>query len=67
VAESALSGLEAIEMGAISTSEEEILQPRAYLTLLFTRLPQPGTVEHFEVLLSWNVKAELAPGAHRAR
>jgi transposase len=51
----------------VETAKANGVEPHAYLALLFTRLPQASTVEHFEALLPWNVKAELAPGAHRAR
>lgn len=51
----------------VETAKANGVEPHAYLTLLFTRLPQATTVEHFEALLPWNVKAELAAGAQRPR
>ena len=39
------------------------LEPYAYLARLFARLPYATTVEDFETLLPWNVKAAL-PTSH---
>jgi hypothetical protein len=56
--------------GTCSVSLEQlsnIVNETIHLSLLFTRLPLATTVEHFEALLPWNVKAELAVGSLRAR
>jgi IS66 C-terminal element len=37
------------------------VEPHAYLMRLFSRLPNARTVEDFETLLPWNVKATLTP------
>lgn len=37
------------------------VEPFAYLSYLFERLPSATTVEEIEALLPWNVKAALAP------
>lgn len=50
----------------VETAKANGVEPHAYLSQLFTRLPLATTVEHFEALLPWNVKAELA-AASRAR
>jgi transposase len=51
----------------VETAKANGVEPHAYLSLLFTRLPLATTVEHFEALLPWNVKAELAAGPYWAR
>jgi transposase len=51
----------------VETAKANGVEPHAYLSLLFTRLPLATTVEHFEAMLPWNVKAELAAGSQRAR
>jgi transposase len=45
----------------VETAKANGVEPHAYLSLLFTRLPHAKTVEDFEELLPWNVKAALAP------
>jgi len=44
----------------VETAKANGVEPHAYLSLLFTRLPHAKTVEDFEALLPWRVKAELA-------
>lgn len=36
------------------------VEPRAYLSLVFARLPSAKTVEDFEALLPWRLKSEIA-------
>jgi transposase len=43
----------------VETAKANGVEPHAYLTRLFTRLPHAKTVENFEALLPWNVKASL--------
>lgn len=47
----------------IETAKANGVEPHAYLSLLFARLPYARTVEHFEMLLPWNVKTALAAAA----
>ena len=47
----------------VETSKANGIEPHAYLTHLFTRLPYAKTVEDFDALLPWNVKAVL-PVSH---
>ena len=47
----------------VETAKANGIEPHAYLSLLFTRLPYATTVEDFEALLPWNVKAAL-PTSH---
>jgi hypothetical protein len=47
----------------VETAKANGVEPHAYLSLLFARLPHATTVEDFEALLPWNVKAELAATA----
>lgn len=47
----------------VETAKANNVEPHAYLSLLFARLPNATTVEHFEALLPWNVKAELQAAA----
>lgn len=49
----------------VETAKANGVEPHAYLSLLFERLPRATTVEHFEALLPWNVKAEIAPANSR--
>lgn len=44
----------------VTTAKANGLEPRQYLTHLYTELPKAGTAEHLEALLPWNVKARLA-------
>ena len=44
----------------VETAKANGVEPHAYLTHLFTQLPNAKTVEDFEALLPWNVKAALA-------
>lgn len=44
----------------IETAKANGIEPHAYLTWLFTHLPYATALEHFEAMLPWNVKAELA-------
>lgn len=41
----------------VETSKANGVEPHAYLTHLYTKLPYARTVEDFEALLPWNVKA----------
>jgi transposase len=43
----------------IETAKANGLEPHAYLTRLYTILPQATCLEHFEAMLPWNLKAEL--------
>lgn len=47
----------------IETAKANHVEPHAYLSLLFAQLPHAKTVEDFEKLLPWNVKAAL-PATH---
>lgn len=47
----------------VETAKANGVEPHAYLSLLFARLPHAQTVEDFEALLPWSVKAELAAAA----
>jgi transposase len=47
----------------VETAKANGVEPHAYLSLLFTRLPHAKTVEDFEALLPWSVKAEIASTA----
>ena len=47
----------------VETAKANGVEPHAYLSLLFARLPHAKTVEDFEALLPWNVKAEIAAAA----
>ena len=49
----------------VETAKANQLEPHAYLSLIFTRLPTLTTVEDYEALLPWNVKTELASSAAR--
>jgi transposase len=41
----------------IESAKANGIEPHAYLTTLFEKLPTLTTVEHFEALLPWNIKA----------
>jgi transposase len=43
----------------VETAKANNVEPHAYLSLLFAQLPYAKTVEDFERLLPWNVKAAL--------
>ena len=45
----------------VETAKANNVEPHAYLSLLFERLPHANTVEDFETLLPWNLKASLPP------
>ena len=47
----------------VETAKANGVEPHAYLSLLFARLPHATTVEDFEALLPWSVKTELAATA----
>jgi transposase len=49
----------------VETAKANGVEPHAYLSLLFARLPTALKVEDFEALLPWNVKAELQATASR--
>jgi hypothetical protein len=43
------------------------VEPHAYLTFLFERLPRLETVEDYEAVLPWNAKAAMRPAAPSQR
>lgn len=43
----------------VETAKANGVEPHAYLTRLFTQLPHAKTVEDFDALLPWNLKASL--------
>jgi hypothetical protein len=45
----------------VETAKANNVEPHAYLSLLFERLPHAKTVADFETLLPWNLKASLPP------
>lgn len=45
----------------VETAKANGVEPRAYLSLLFERLPTARTVEDFEALLPWNFTAKRTP------
>ncbi|MEO8125303.1 MAG: IS66 family transposase [Burkholderiales bacterium] len=47
----------------VETAKANGVEPHAYLSRLFERLPLAKTVEDFEALLPWNLKPEL-PASH---
>ena len=47
----------------VETAKANNIEPHAYLAHLFAQLPYAKTVEDFEALLPWNVKAAL-PTSH---
>ena len=47
----------------VETAKANHIEPHAYLSHLFAQLPLASTVEDFEALLPWNVKAAL-PTSH---
>lgn len=47
----------------VETAKANGVEPHAYLSLLFERLPHAKSVEDFEALLPWNVKGALAAAA----
>ena len=49
----------------VETAKANGVEPHAYLSLLFAKLPYASVVEDFEALLPWNLKAELVPAAPR--
>ena len=44
----------------VETAKANGVEPHAYLTKVFERLPYAKTVEDFEALLPWRLKAEIA-------
>ena len=44
----------------VETCKANAVEPHAYLTFLFERLPHLKTVEDYEALLPWNAKAACA-------
>jgi transposase len=44
----------------VETAKANSVEPHAYLSLLFAHLPYAKTVEDFETLLPWNVRAALS-------
>jgi len=49
----------------VETAKANGLEPHAYLSAVFTRLPHLTTVEEYEALLPWNLKATLASSSRR--
>jgi transposase len=45
----------------VESAKANGIEPHAYLTVLFEKLPTATTVEDFEALLPWNVKTVLRP------
>jgi hypothetical protein len=43
----------------VETAKANNIEPHAYLSLLFERLPHAKTVEDFETLLPWNLQTSL--------
>lgn len=50
----------------VETAKANGIEPHAYLTFVFERLPRIKTVEDYEALLPWNVKAASRPPSHPA-
>ena len=50
----------------VETAKASGIEPHAYLTHLFTRLPRLTSVEDYEAMLPWNIKAALPSSAHIA-
>jgi transposase len=50
----------------VETCKANGIEPHAYLTFLFERLPHLKTVEDYESVLPWNVKSSVAETALRA-
>ena len=44
----------------VETCKANGVEPHAYLTFLFERLPHLKTVDYYEALLPWNAKAACA-------
>jgi hypothetical protein len=44
----------------VETAKANGVEPHAYLTHIFERLPYATTVEEFEALLPWKLKAAAA-------
>jgi hypothetical protein len=44
----------------VETCKANGIEPHAYLSRLFARLPHLRTVDDFESILPWNVKVPLA-------
>ncbi len=47
----------------VETCKANDVEPHAYLSILFERLPSLATVEHFDALLPWNMKPSAAAAA----
>ena len=47
----------------VETAKANGVEPYAYLSLLFAQLPYANTVEDFETLFPWNVKARIGSTA----
>lgn len=45
------------------TAKANAVEPHAYLSTVFERLPHAKTVEDFESLLPWNMKAAIGLSA----
>jgi transposase len=44
----------------VETAKANGVEPHAYLSRLFERLPHLTTVEEYEAMLPWNIKPSLA-------
>lgn len=49
----------------VETAKANGLEPHAYLSVVFARLPHLTTVEEYEALLPWNVRAAHASSSRR--
>ena len=47
----------------VETAKANSVEPHVYLSLLFAQLPFAKSVEDFEALLPWNVKAAVIPAS----
>jgi transposase len=50
----------------VETAKANGVEPHAYLTLLFERLPHLKTVEDFEAVLPWNAKVAMRPTSQQS-
>jgi transposase len=50
----------------VETCKANGIEPHAYLTFLFERLPHLKTVEDYEAVLPWNVRPASRPMSHHA-
>lgn len=50
----------------VETAKANGLEPHAYLSAVFTRLPHLTTVEEYEALLPWNLRTAIASSSRRS-